>query len=70
MNDFVGTGTLVRLALRRDRVLIPVWIVVFVMMAAGSAQASIDLYPDVASRVEADVARVAGPGLALRPDLR
>jgi ABC-2 type transport system permease protein len=44
---------LVRLALRRDRVILPVWILVFVAMAAGSAQASIDLYPDVASRVSA-----------------
>lgn len=52
-NDFAGTGTLVRLALRRDRVFLPVWILVFVMMAAGSAQASINLYPDQASRVSA-----------------
>jgi len=53
MNNFAGTATLVRLALRRDRVIIPVWILVFVSMAAGSAKASIDLYPDVASRVSA-----------------
>jgi ABC-2 type transport system permease protein len=53
MTDFAGTTTLVRLALRRDRILLPVWIIVFVSMAAGSAKASIDLYPDVASRVSA-----------------
>ena len=51
--SFAGTATLVRLALRRDRVMMPVWIVVFVLMAVGSAQASIELYPDEASRVEA-----------------
>ena len=72
MNDFAGTATLVRLALRRDRVLLPVWIIVFVSMAAGSAKASIDLYPDVASRVSAANTSnsSAGAGLPLRPDLR
>ncbi len=63
MNDFVGTGTLVRLAIRRDRILIPVWILVFVITAAGSAQASIDLYPDVHSRVEAARTTNASPAL-------
>jgi ABC-2 type transport system permease protein len=63
MTDFAGTGTLIRLALRRDRVLIPVWIVVFVTMAAGSAQASIDLYPDIQSRVEAARTSNASPAL-------
>lgn len=53
MNAFAGTGTLLRLALRRDRVLIGVWLAVFVAMAAFSAAATVDLYPTVASRVEA-----------------
>jgi ABC-2 type transport system permease protein len=63
MNDFVGTGTLVRLALRRDRVLIPIWIVVFVISAAGSAKASIDLYSDKAALVEAARTSNASPAL-------
>jgi ABC-2 type transport system permease protein len=63
MTDFAGTATLVRLALRRDRILLPVWIVVFVTMAAGSAQASMDLYPDVASRVSAGNTTNASPAL-------
>jgi ABC-2 type transport system permease protein len=63
MTDFVGTGTLVRLALRRDRILIPVWILVFVTMAAGSAQASIELYPDAQSRVEAARTSNSSPAL-------
>ncbi|MEV6416883.1 ABC transporter permease [Kribbella sp. NPDC051718] len=63
MNDFAGTSTLVRLALRRDRVLLPVWILVFVSMAAGSAKASIDLYPDVASRVSAANTSNSSPAL-------
>ncbi len=63
MNDFVGTGTLVRLALRRDRILIPVWIVVFVVSAAGSAKASIDLYSDQSALVEAARTSNASPAL-------
>ncbi|TDO52325.1 ABC-2 type transport system permease protein [Kribbella sp. VKM Ac-2527] len=63
MKDFAGTKTLVRLALRRDRVLIPLWIVVFAGMAASSAQASIELYPDVQSRVEAAETANSSPAL-------
>ncbi|TWD74998.1 ABC-2 type transport system permease protein [Kribbella amoyensis] len=63
MKDFVGTGTLVRLALRRDRIQIPLWIVVFAGTAAGSAQASIELYPDVKSRVEAAMTTNSSPAL-------
>ena len=63
MTDFAGTGTLVRLALRRDRIMLPVWILVFVVSAAGSAQASIELYPDVASRVEAAETTNSSPAL-------
>ena len=63
MNDFVGTGTLVRLALRRDRILIPVWILVFVISAAGSAKASIDLYSDPKSLAEAARTSNASPAL-------
>ncbi|RZT19558.1 ABC-2 type transport system permease protein [Kribbella sp. VKM Ac-2569] len=63
MNDFVGTGTLVRLALRRDRILIPIWIVVFVMTAAGSAKATMDLYTDPKALVDAARTSNASPAL-------
>ncbi|WP_350274157.1 ABC transporter permease [Kribbella sp. HUAS MG21] len=63
MNDFVGTGTLVRLALRRDRILLPIWILVFVVTAAGSAKASIDLYSDPKALVEAARTSNASPAL-------
>ncbi|MFZ4519818.1 MAG: ABC transporter permease [Microthrixaceae bacterium] len=53
MGDLAGTGSLARLGLRRDRVLIPVWIGVFVLTAASSAGATADLYPTTASRVAA-----------------
>jgi ABC-2 type transport system permease protein len=63
MNDFVGTGTLVRLALRRDRLMIPIWIIVFVISAAGSAKASIALYTDHNALVEAARTSNASPAL-------
>jgi polyether ionophore transport system permease protein len=48
-----GTGSLARLALRRDRIMLPVWIYIFAL-TAWSAVATLDtLYPTVASRVEA-----------------
>lgn len=53
MNSLRGTTTLIRLALRRDRVLLPVWIAAFVGIAAGSAAATKDLYPTVPSRLQA-----------------
>lgn len=53
MSSFTGTGALARLALRRDRVLLPVFMVIFVAMIAGGTSATIALYPDTASRVSA-----------------
>jgi len=44
MNTFVGTRHLVRLALRRDRVMLPIWIALFAIMASGSAGATKGLY--------------------------
>lgn len=52
-SGYVGTGALVRLALRRDRVMLPAWIAGLVVLAAGSAAAAADLYPTVESRVSA-----------------
>lgn len=53
MSGFTGTGALVRLALRRDRVMLPAWVGVFVLMTASSASATRELYPTVEARVQA-----------------
>ncbi len=53
MNRFVGTLALTRFALRRDRVLLPVWIAIFPLMTVSSASATVALYPDEASRIVA-----------------
>lgn len=52
-SDLTGTGALTRMALRRDRVLIPVWVAVFALTAALSAAAAIDLYPSRLDRIGA-----------------
>jgi polyether ionophore transport system permease protein len=48
-----GTAGLLRLALRRDRVLIPAWVGLFAVMAAFSASATAGLYATEAARLEA-----------------
>lgn len=53
MGELTGTGALVRLALRRDRWLLPAWVGLFAAMTVGSASATVGLYPDLASRIEA-----------------
>lgn len=52
MSSFVGTGALVRLALRRDRIILAAFIVILVVMVAASADATVKLYPTAASRGE------------------
>jgi ABC-2 type transport system permease protein len=51
--DAVGTAGLLRLGLRRDRVLLPVWIWLLTAMVAGSAFATEGLYLDAADRAAA-----------------
>ncbi|MGH3715627.1 MAG: ABC transporter permease [Micromonosporaceae bacterium] len=53
MNALAGTSALVRLAVHRDRIMLPAWLTVFVGMAAMSAAATAELYPTVESRVSA-----------------
>lgn len=53
MNELTGTRALVRLALRRDRIMLTAWLLIFVAMAAGSASATVGLYDTVESRVQA-----------------
>ncbi|MFN8019817.1 MAG: hypothetical protein U0P45_17115 [Acidimicrobiales bacterium] len=53
MDELAGTGRLLRLGLRRDRVLISAWTLGFVAMAGVSSAATIDLYPKEGPRVQA-----------------
>lgn len=58
-----GTGTMLRLVLRRDRIMLPAWILIFVASAYGSASATVGLYPSVASRVSAATTSNATPAI-------
>ncbi len=53
VGTFHGTGALLRLALRRDRILLPLWILGFAAMVAFSVTATKDLYPTEQSLVAA-----------------
>jgi polyether ionophore transport system permease protein len=53
MTPYAGTWTMLRLALRRDRVLIPVWALVLAVSVSSSVAATADLYPDREGRVKA-----------------
>ena len=44
---------MLRLALRRDRILVPAWVLGIAGMATMSAQATVGLYPDLPQRVQA-----------------
>ncbi len=56
MSALAGTASLVRLALRRDRIIFAVVIVVLVASVAASASATVALYPDRSSRMLAAAA--------------
>src|SRR5216683_955580 len=49
MNGLAGTGALIRLILRRDRLLLPLWIVVVGLVPIGVAAAFAKLYPTAES---------------------
>jgi ABC-2 type transport system permease protein len=52
MSAQTGTGSLLRLTLRRDRILLPVWTVIFLVLASSTASSTKSLYPTVKDRVE------------------
>jgi ABC-2 type transport system permease protein len=55
MNALAGTGSLVRLAIRRDRIMLPAWIYVLIAFAFSAATLK-GLYPTVESRAQAAAA--------------
>ncbi len=61
---FAGTGGLLRLALRRDRVRIPVWVVFAATLTVAVAQSWDRLYPTVGSRRELADALAVDPALS------
>ncbi|RBM23168.1 ABC transporter permease [Prauserella sp. PE36] len=64
-NHLAGTWQLVRLALRRDRVVLPIWVVVLGVMASAGAGAYETLYPTQAEREALTATMGANPSLTL-----
>lgn len=50
MHGITGTGTLIRLALRRERIAIPIWALLVVFLLVGQAQRYLELMPTEAAR--------------------
>ena len=63
MNSVAGTRQLIRLALRRDRVLLPVCAALFALTATGTASATIKVYPTDDSVAQAARSMNATPAL-------
>ncbi len=61
MSGFTGTGRLVRLALRRDRVQLPVWIVGLTLLCASFVPSVVGLYPTVRERIDFAVSSANSP---------
>ena len=53
MSAFAGTGLLLRHNLRRDRIIVTVWVGLLVVMTYASAAATSSLYPDNGSQLSA-----------------
>ncbi|NKQ54945.1 ABC transporter permease [Amycolatopsis sp. K13G38] len=65
MNDLVGTRQLTRLALRRDRIVLPIWVVILGVLPASTMGLYDSLYPDAAARASLTRTMGANPSLSL-----
>lgn len=63
MNHYTGTAVLLRLALRRDRLILGVWIALLGLVPAGSVPAYEQLYPTQAGREAFAASTAANPSL-------
>lgn len=61
MSGYAGTGRLVRLALRRDRVQLPVWLAGLTLLNVATAASTLGLYPTEADRVSVAQGLSASP---------
>ncbi|MEU4671760.1 ABC transporter permease [Amycolatopsis sp. NPDC023774] len=61
----VGTWHLTRLALRRDRVILPIWIVLLSIVPAATVSSYDQFYPDAASRAALTAGAAANPSFSL-----
>lgn len=65
MSAYAGTGRLIRLAARRDRIQLPVWILASVALMGSGAAAVADEFPTEAGRITALQAAGGSPAVLL-----
>ncbi|WP_410638031.1 ABC transporter permease [Amycolatopsis sp. lyj-346] len=63
--ELAGTWHLTRLALRRDRVILPIWIVLLSIVPASTVNTFTQFYPTVADRLALQAGANANPSYAL-----
>jgi ABC-2 type transport system permease protein len=63
VNTLTGTGALARLAARRDRIMLPVWVYVLTTLVAGTAYSFKKLYPTAAGREQFAITAGHNPAL-------
>jgi ABC-2 type transport system permease protein len=61
MTAFTGTGRLVRLALRRDRVQLPLWLIALMLVQAITISSIVGLYPDDSDRLALAISAARSP---------
>ncbi|MEU0532270.1 ABC transporter permease [Amycolatopsis tolypomycina] len=64
-HELAGTWHLTRLALRRDRVILPIWIVLLSIVPASTVNTFTQFYPTVADRLALQAGANANPSYAL-----
>jgi ABC-2 type transport system permease protein len=64
-HELAGTWHLTRLALRRDRVVLPIWIVLLSIVPAGTVNTFTQFYPTVADRLALQAGANTNPSYAL-----
>ncbi|WP_103354968.1 ABC transporter permease [Amycolatopsis sp. CA-128772] len=64
-HELAGTWHLTRLALRRDRVVLPIWIVLLSVVPASTVNTFTQFYPTVADRLALQAGANANPSYAL-----
>lgn len=64
-HELAGTWHLTRLALRRDRVVLPIWIVLLSIVPASSVTTFTQFYPTMADRLALQAGASANPSYAL-----
>ncbi|WP_026423811.1 ABC transporter permease [Actinokineospora inagensis] len=65
MTGVVGTWQLARLARRRDRVMLPIWIVLLSVIPGSTAKTYESLYPTVAARASLNAGTGSNPSVAV-----